>query len=164
MQTISLAYPRVHELPFDARRKRMSTIHRRRQEQVVFVKGSPREVLALCRAIYLNGEICPLDAALRAEIMAANDDYASRAMRVLALAQRTLPDQTGSYSVERIEQDLTFLGLMAMMDPPRPEVAEAMQAFRQASVRLVMITGDYGLTANHWLAVSGWSRNRTRLL
>ena len=125
----------------------MSTIHRRHREQVAFVKGSPREVLALCRSIYLNGEIHPLDAALRAEIMAANDDYASRAMRVLALAQRTLPDQTGSYSVERIEQDLTFLGLMAMMDPPRPEVEEAMQAFRQASVRMVMITGDYGLTA-----------------
>ena len=146
-QAISLAYPRVHELPFDARRKRMSTIHRRRKEQVVFIKGSPREVLALCKSIFLNGEIRPLDAALRSEIMAANDDYASRAMRVLALAQRTLPDQTGSYSVERIEQDLTFLGLMAMMDPPRPEVAEAMQAFRKASVRMVMITGDYGLTA-----------------
>jgi P-type Ca2+ transporter type 2C len=146
-QTTSLAYPRVHELPFDARRKRMSTVHRHHREQIAFVKGSPREVLALCRSIYLNGMIHPLDAAMRAEIMAANDDYASRAMRVLALAQRALPDQTGSYSVERIEQDLTFLGLMAMMDPPRPEVEEAMQVFRQASVRMVMITGDYGLTA-----------------
>ena len=144
---ISVAHPRVHEIPFDARRKRMSTIHRWHREQIAFIKGSPREVLALCKSIFLNDEIRPLDAALRAEIMAANDDYASRAMRVLALAQRTIPDQIGSYSVERIEQDLTFLGLMAMMDPPRPEVAEAMQAFRQASVRMVMITGDYGLTA-----------------
>jgi magnesium-transporting ATPase (P-type) len=146
-RTISVAYPRVHELPFDARRKRMSTLHRRHREQIAFIKGSPREVLGLCKSIFLNGEVRPLDAALRAEIMAVNDDYASRAMRVLALAQRTLPDQIGSYSVERIEQDLTFLGLMAMMDPPRPEVAEAMQVFRQASVRMVMITGDYGLTA-----------------
>ncbi len=146
-QKIPLEFPRVHELPFDARRKRMSTIHRSHSEQVAYVKGSPREVLALCKSIYLKGEIHLLDAALRAEIMAANDDYASRAMRVLALAQRTLPDQTGSYSVERIERDLTFLGLMAMMDPPRPEVEAAMQAFRQASVRMVMITGDYGLTA-----------------
>lgn len=146
-QSISISYPRIHELPFDARRKRMSTIHRLHQEQIVFIKGSPREVLALCKHIFLKGEVHPLDAAVRAEILAANDDYASRAMRVLALAQRTLPDQTGSYSVERIEQDLTFLGLTAMMDPPRPEVAEAMQAFRQASVRMVMITGDYGLTA-----------------
>jgi Ca2+-transporting ATPase len=144
---ITGAYPRIHELPFDARRKRMSTIHRRQKEQVAFIKGSPREVLALCSSILLNGEVHLLDAALRAKILAANDEYASRAMRVLALASRTLPDQTGSYSVERIEQDLTFIGLMAMMDPPRPEVAEAMQAFRQASIRMVMITGDYGLTA-----------------
>jgi len=146
-ESISKSLPRIHELPFDARRKRMGTIHRRRHDQIAFIKGSPREVLALCRTILLDGEVQPLDARLRAEILAANDDYAGRAMRVLALAQRPLPEQTGSYSVERIEQDLTFLGLMAMMDPPRPEVAEAMKAFRQASIRMVMITGDYGLTA-----------------
>jgi magnesium-transporting ATPase (P-type) len=140
-------FPRIHELPFDARRKRMSTIHRDLSGQVAFVKGAPREVLQLCTSILLHGEICPLDETLRAEILAANDDYARGALRVLALARRDLPPRSGSYSVEGVERELTFLGLMAMMDPPRPEVEQAVQTLRQAGINLVMITGDYGLTA-----------------
>ncbi len=147
--------PRIHELPFEARRKRMSTIHRQRTfatdhqpaQQVVFVKGAPREVITLCSHILIGDESVPLTGRLRAEVLEANDHYAGRALRVLALARRELPDTVGSYSVERIEQGLTLLGLMAMMDPPRPEVAEAVRTCRQAGIRIVMITGDYGLTA-----------------
>src|SRR6266545_5793507 len=69
------------------------------------------------------------------------------ALRVLALARRELPPRSGAYTSENIECDLTFLGLMAMMDPPRPEVEKAIQTCRQAKIRIVMITGDYGLTA-----------------
>jgi Ca2+-transporting ATPase len=143
------SWPRIHELPFDARRKRMSTIHRGPNQtgQVAFVKGAPREVIALCTHVLIDGQAVPLDARIRAEVLEANDEYASRALRVLALARRELSDRTGSYSVERIEQGLTLLGLMAMMDPPRPEVAEAVKICRQAGIRIVMITGDYGLTA-----------------
>jgi magnesium-transporting ATPase (P-type) len=137
-------YPRIHELPFDARRKRMSTIHLGNK---VFVKGAPQEVLQLCNRILIAGEERSLDPPLRAEILAANDGYARRALRVLALAQRVMPAGARDYRVESVEHDLTFLGLMAMLDPPRPEVARAMQVFRQAGVRMVMITGDYGLTA-----------------
>jgi P-type Ca2+ transporter type 2C len=140
-------YPRVHELPFDARRKRMSTIHRNDQGETVFVKGAPKEVLQLCTHILLGGEVRPLDNTLRAEVMAANDEYARNALRVLALARRNLPPRSGAYVTERVEQGLTFLGLAAMMDPPRPDVAEAIAACRQAGIRMVMITGDYGLTA-----------------
>ena len=149
--------PRVHELPFDARRKRMSTIHRDRRGQVVWVKGAPKEVLQLCTHILVHDQKIPLDDATRAEIMVANDDYARKALRVLALAGREIPprdlDENGwssgeaAYTAERIEQDLTFLGLLAMMDPPRPEVAAAVRACRSAGIRMVMITGDYGLTA-----------------
>jgi magnesium-transporting ATPase (P-type) len=89
----------------------------------------------------------PLDNAMRAEIMAANDDYARSALRVLALARRELPPRSGAYAPEKVEQGLTFLGLAAMMDPPRPDVAAAVKACRQAGIRMVMITGDYGLTA-----------------
>jgi magnesium-transporting ATPase (P-type) len=151
---LSQTWPRIHELPFDARRKRMATIHRRAGGEVAFVKGAPKEVLALCTRLLTHGEVRPLDAALRAEIMAANDDYARGALRVLALARRDLPrrsagdERTGAlYTPERVEQGLTFLGLAAMMDPPRPEVAAAVKTFREAGIRLVMITGDYGLTA-----------------
>jgi magnesium-transporting ATPase (P-type) len=144
---ISRALPRAHELPFDASRKRMTTIHWDADEQIAFVKGAPKEVLQLCRTVFVNGEERPLDNALRAQILSANDDYARGALRVLALARRKLSQRSGPYRMEDIECDLTFLGLAAMADPPRPEVAEAVQAFHKAGIRMVMITGDYGLTA-----------------
>ena len=139
--------PRVHELPFDARRKRMSTLHRSGQGVVAYVKGAPREIVQLCTSILRQGEIVPLDEQARSLILAANDDYARRALRVLALARRSHPPQAGGYSPESVERELTFLGLVAMMDPPRPEVAEAIRCCREAGIRWAMITGDYGLTA-----------------
>lgn len=142
-----MTYPRIHEMPFDARRKRMSTIHRHEQGEMAFVKGAPKEVLQLCSHILWAGEIRPLDEATRAEIMRANDGYARNALRVLALAFRNLPPREGPYQSQLIEKDLVFLGLAGMMDPPRPEVAEAVNTCRGAGIRIVMITGDYGLTA-----------------
>jgi P-type Ca2+ transporter type 2C len=145
--SLALIYPRIHEIPFDARRKRMTTIHRMADREVAFVKGAPREILQLCTSILLDGKPQPLDDSLRAEILAANDEYARAALRVLALARRELPLRSGPYTIENVECDLTFLGLMAMMDPPRPEVEKAIQVCRQAGIRITMITGDYGLTA-----------------
>jgi Ca2+-transporting ATPase len=143
--------PRIHELPFDARRKRMSTIHAWGDEETAFVKGAPREVLHLCTHIRIQGEDRPLDQELRTRILAANDGYARNALRVLALAYRRLPLRSSAgadYSSEMVERSLVFLGLAAMMDPPRPEVADAIERCKKAGVRLVMITGDYGLTAD----------------
>ncbi|HEX6033744.1 MAG TPA: cation-transporting P-type ATPase, partial [Anaerolineales bacterium] len=145
--------PRVRELPFDSRRKRMSTIHKEKDSQMVYVKGAPKEVLALCTHVRQNGQVLPMDNSLGARIMSANDDYARNGLRVLAVAYRQLPDVSHSgsapmeYTPEAIECDLTFLGLMAMMDPPRPEVDEAVQKCHSAGIRIIMITGDYGLTA-----------------
>ncbi|MCI0645718.1 MAG: cation-transporting P-type ATPase [Chloroflexi bacterium] len=146
-QALSLAYPRIHELPFDARRKRMSTIHRNEGGEVAFLKGAPKEVLRLCTSILQNGQVRPLDEATRADIMAVNDNYARNALRVLALAYRELPPRTNAYTLEGVERELIFLGLVGMADPPRPEVATAVEECRQAGIRIVMITGDYGLTA-----------------
>jgi P-type Ca2+ transporter type 2C len=148
-QAIRREYPRIHELPFDAKRKRMATIHRREGHEIAFVKGAPREVLQLCTHISLNGEVIELNPALRAEIMAANDDYARNALRVLAVAFRVLPTRSGraAFTPESVERNLTFLGLAAMMDPPRVDVADAIKKFHEAGIRLAMITGDYGLTA-----------------
>ncbi len=158
--------PRVRELPFDSRRKRMSTIHwpaggamqagdaaplTARPSPLVYVKGAPKEVLALCTHLRLNGEDCPLDEAWRARIVAANDEYARAGLRVLAVAERALCDAPrdglSRYTPESLERDLTFLGLQAMMDPPRHEVAEAVAKCHRAGMRVIMITGDYGLTA-----------------
>lgn len=151
-QNLNLVYPRIHENPFDARRKRMSTVHQDSNQEngrsyVAFIKGAPREVLQLCTEILIDGAVQPLTDEWRGRILAANDDYARNALRVLAFARRPLPTRRGSLTPERVENNLTFLGLMAMMDPPRPEVAEAVDTCRQAGIRMVMITGDYGLTA-----------------
>jgi P-type Ca2+ transporter type 2C len=145
--TLNRVIPRIHELPFDARRKRMTTIHRELNQEMAFVKGAPREVLQLCTEIFINGEAVPLTNDLRAEILNVNDDYARGALRVLALARRDLPPRSGAYTSENIERELTFMGLMAMMDPPRPQVEKAIKTCRLANIRIVMITGDYGLTA-----------------
>ncbi len=146
-QELAQIYPRIHEIPFDARRKRMTTIHREKEREIAFTKGAPREVLQLCSHIQINRAIVELDNELRAEIMAANDGFARKALRVLAIARRTLPPRSNPYNAETIESELVFLGLMAMMDPPRPEVEHAVQICRQAGIRIIMITGDYGLTA-----------------
>ena len=142
------AYPRIHEIPFEARRKRMSTIHRNEVGTTAFVKGAPREMVGLCSSIQIDGQVVPFEEGVRREILRVHDEYARGALRVLALARRDLPPRTpGGFTAERVEQDLTFLGLVGMMDPARPEVAGAIERFRSAGVRLIMITGDYGLTA-----------------
>jgi len=178
LEEISLQAPRLRELPFDSRRKRMSTIHdadavwRLGQESktpddsrrasrtalhaprnmqhgplVVSVKGAPKEVLSLCTRIRQDGKPCPLSETQRAQIIAANDEYARVGLRVLAVAQRVLEDSPPAWTPETIEQDLIFLGLIAMMDPPRAEVAEAVEKCHRAGIRIIMVTGDYGLTA-----------------
>ena len=145
--------PRIRELPFDSRRKRMSTIHEEKDIQLAYVKGAPKEVLSLCTYISMEGQKASLDAQFRAQIVAANDNYARNGLRVLAIAIRELPkvskpgNSKMEYTSEVIEHDLTFLGLVAMMDPPRSEVTEAVRLCHSAGIRIIMITGDYGLTA-----------------
>jgi magnesium-transporting ATPase (P-type) len=147
------AQPRLRELPFESRRKRMSTVHRVSGARRVYCKGAPKEVLALCSRILIGGQDVPLEDAHRAQITEAMDRYARDGLRVLAVSRRELSPVEGrgasstGYTPEEIERDLTFLGLMAMMDPPRPEVAEAVTKCHTAGIRIIMITGDYGLTA-----------------
>ena len=120
--------PRLRELPFDSHRKRMSTIHQNQDTLSIYVKGAPKEVLDLCSNVRKDEQVQPLDTNLRAQIMAANDDYARNGLRVLAIATRNMPDPTTGWKEQSsvtIESDLTFLGLIAMMDPPRAEVADA---------------------------------------
>jgi Ca2+-transporting ATPase len=141
-------YPRWREIPFDSRRKRMSTVHYQAVgERLAFVKGAPKEILELCTQVLFDGTEQVLNAEMRAEIIEVNDEYARRGLRVLAIAERCLPRGLDSYTAEAVETDLVFLGLIAMMDPPRPEVAEAVEKCHHAGIRVVMITGDYGLTA-----------------
>jgi len=162
LETEALRAPRLRELPFESRRKRMSTVHRPAGTPpadapalVAYVKGAPKEMVDLCTSVRLGGQDHPLDDALRAQIISANDEYARHGLRVLAMAMRRLPEGRASHKPEVIERDLTFLGLAAMMDPPRPEVAEAVEKCHRAGIRIIMITGDYGLTAESVARRSG---------
>ena len=139
--------PRVYELPFDSHRKRMSTVHRTAEGHELCAKGAPRELLALCDRVFGEGAELALDDETRSRILAANDQMSRRGLRVLAVARRSLPRELPDRSSDTLEQHLTFLGLVAMMDPPRPEVEAAVRTCHRAGIRTVMITGDYGLTA-----------------
>ena len=150
--------PRLRELPFDSRRKRMTTIHQAPiskdgPKRIALIKGAPKEVMELCETIQINGEILPITPKQRLDIMQANDKYARNGLRVLAIAQRALtpnlnlPIQMSSFTPEIIEINMTFIGLVVMSDPPRLEVADAIEQCHKASIRVIMITGDYGLTA-----------------
>ncbi|MBE0476467.1 MAG: cation-transporting P-type ATPase [Coriobacteriia bacterium] len=138
--------PRASELPFDAVRKRMSTVHAEDGRRIAYVKGAPAEVLGLCSRVLTDSGERPLDERARAEALAANDEMARGGLRVLAMARREVPDRR-RYEAAEVERDLTFLGLAGMMDPPRAEVAETVRRAHSAGIRIIMITGDYGLTA-----------------
>lgn len=153
-----MATPRLRELPFESRRKRMTTIHELEKQiegtkRIAYVKGAPKEVMKLSEFIRVNGEVQAMTEDMRGEIMEANDRYARNGLRVLAVAYRllhredNLPVAMSAYTPEIIEQNLVFVGLVVMADPPRPEVAAAVEECRHAGIRIVMITGDYGLTA-----------------
>jgi magnesium-transporting ATPase (P-type) len=139
--------PRIRELPFDSQRKRMCTIHQIASIRMAYVKGAPKEILGLCSHVRWNKRDRIMDDDLRSQIMAAHDTYARNGLRVLAVALRELQGDGTDYQPEGIERDLTFLGLEAMMDPPRDEVAQAVETCHRAGIRIIMITGDYGLTA-----------------
>ena len=129
------AAPRVGEFPFDSSRKLMTTLHTRNGRTWAYVKGAPQELLARCM----------LDDAARRQVLAANDTMARSALRVLAVAIREI--HSGQIKQDDVESGLTLLGLVGMLDPPRQEVTEAVQACHRAGIRVVMVTGDYALTA-----------------
>ena len=142
----------IAELPFDSRRKRMTVVEltanaEGRFERRAYVKGGIREILDACDSILIGGEIQPITEERINKIMAVNDDYARLGLRVLAAATRVLPDDFQDYLIESVECNLTFLGMVAMQDPPRPDVTAAVKKCHSAGIRIVMITGDYGLTA-----------------
>jgi Ca2+-transporting ATPase len=149
------SHPRRYELPFDSRRKRMAAINRmtgRTQggqpaQVTAFVKGAPREVLGLCTAIWSKDGTRPLTEDDRNAILAQNDAYARQALRVLGFAYRDVGKEQKHYEIEETERDLVFVGLAAMLDPPRTEVEDALDRCRTAGIRVIMITGDYGVTA-----------------
>ncbi len=154
-------YPRVAEVPFDADRKRMSTIHELREVgeddgspfvprdkgYVVCVKGAPDLLLECSTQLLHRKGPLPIDAEDRQQIAAANSHMASQALRVLGVAYRKFDTMPEKITAADLEHDLIFIGLVGMIDPARPEVKPAIAKARGAGIRTVMITGDYKETA-----------------
>jgi Ca2+-transporting ATPase len=141
------AMPRVQEIPFDSDRKRMTTIHQGDGAPLAFVKGAPDVVLDLCTRIRDHGEAMPLNEEKKREVLEQNRDLASHALRVLAVACRPLESVPGNPTPESLEKELTFVGLLGMIDPARPEVIEAVRVASGAGLKSVMVTGDHKETA-----------------
>jgi P-type Ca2+ transporter type 2C len=164
-EKLNRAFPRVQEIPFDSTRKRMTTIHKVLDPQnedfspfkeddpvtdwyVIAVKGAPDVILELCTKYQkLNDIDTPLTEDIRERIRKANDQMASQALRVIAVAFKVVRQIPEELSPEEVEKDLIFAGLIGMIDPPRVEVDEALETARKAGIRTLMITGDYAQTA-----------------
>ncbi|MDP1990905.1 MAG: cation-translocating P-type ATPase [Syntrophales bacterium] len=158
---MSKALPRVAEIPFDSDRKRMTTIHRHDPAAgrastptgfsyppvFAFVKGAPDVILDLCSRVLQDGQAIPLMEDMRREIHERNREMAGNALRVLAVAYRPLDAVPENPAPDKVEMDLTFIGLLGMIDPPRPEVIEAIKVAAGAGLKTVMVTGDYRDTA-----------------
>ncbi len=177
------AFPRVAEVPFDSVRKRMTTVHKvpansaelpnslvpiwdrqtvlanNRPDYVAFTKGAIDGMLHISPQVWVDGQVQQLDDGWRERIMSAHDEMAAKGMRVLGVAMRPWDSPPAKTSEEALEQELIFLGMFGMIDPPRPEVKDAVAQCKAAGIRPVMITGDHPLTARHIAQQIGISDN-----
>jgi Ca2+-transporting ATPase len=139
--------PEIQEFPFDSERKRMSSVRKFGDEIALTVKGSTNGVLSISRYIYKNRKKTSLTEEDEEQIKSVNEKYSNEGLRVLAIARRDLKPQNDDYKVEDVEKDVTFLGLVAMIDPAKEGVKEAVKDAFDAGIRIIMITGDHAITA-----------------
>jgi Ca2+-transporting ATPase len=138
-------YPTISEFSFDAIRKRMSTIHKGPHGTWAFVKGAPDLMLKKCTHVFEGGRIHKLTNEKRKELLRINEELASHALRILGLAFKELKDS--KQSIDEVEKNLVFVGLAGMIDPPRPEVRDALKTCENAGIKVSMVTGDHRITA-----------------
>ncbi|MBU1018339.1 HAD-IC family P-type ATPase [Patescibacteria group bacterium] len=137
-------WKRQLELPFDSNRKMMSIVTKNKQDTLLLTKGAVEEILKKCAQIKIDGKIVKLEPKHIKAIKQSNNKMAKSALRVLAFAYKPIKPE---YDKKNLEEKLVFLGMMGMIDPPRPEVAEAVAKTHQAGIKTYIITGDYGPTA-----------------
>ena len=140
--------PRIGEIPFDSMRKMMTTVHKDEAGSIIqFTKGAPDEILMRCTSILEGGVALPMTEEKKAAVLAANKAMADKALRVLAVAKKSLSAAPAVYESEAVEKDMCFIGLVGMIDPVRPEVKPAIEKCLSAGIRPIMITGDHRDTA-----------------
>lgn len=145
--TLDEIAPRIDEIPFDSERKLMSTINQINSVYRAITKGAPDVLLERCDRIQINGEIKTLTKKEKNKIVEANKAMASKALRVLAVAIKDMEAVAQNSTSNNIEREMVFVGLVGMIDPPRPEAKEAVRVCIEAGIRPVMITGDHRDTA-----------------
>ncbi|MFX0135591.1 MAG: cation-translocating P-type ATPase, partial [Candidatus Hodarchaeota archaeon] len=144
-EELELSYPRVAEVPFDSKRKAMSTIHSANGKRYAYVKGAPEQIVKKSTKISVNGQIIDFNQENKQKVLGINSEMASEALRVLGYAYKQV-EKKEEYD-ETVESDLIFLGLTGMIDPPRQEVKEALVKVKRAGMDTKMITGDNPQTA-----------------
>lgn len=145
---IGAAYPRKAELPFSSERKVMTVVNSSPNGSLIAsMKGAMEMVIKSCTHVFDNGMSVLLSDERRKRIIEINDEMASNGLRVLAIADRDLPSNTSFSDKSNVEKGFVFLGLIGMIDPPRPEAMEAIRVARDVGIKTIMITGDHKLTA-----------------
>jgi magnesium-transporting ATPase (P-type) len=158
LETLQQRLPRLREVPFDSRRRMMTVVldwqtpdlsnfWQNQSPYLSFTKGAPVEVAQRCRYVLHDEHLHEMTTAEHAQVIAMNDQLAGQGYRVLGIAARQGNTELLQQDVYTLEGELTFIGLVAMIDPPRPEVSEAIALCHQAGIAVTMVTGDYGLTA-----------------
>lgn len=140
-------FPRVAEIPFDSDRKLMTTVHEENGNYVVYTKGGVDELLANCSSYILEGDIKTDLEEYKEIIRRYNMEMAQNALRVLAMAYKVLDHKPTAEEIKELESNLTYIGMVGMIDPPRLEVKDAVQECKEAGIKTVMITGDHKITA-----------------
>ena len=140
-------YPRVKEIPFDSDRKLMTTVHEANGKYIVYTKGGVDELLARCTKYIINGELKENLEEFKPQIRKVNNEMASAALRVLAMAYKELDHKPSDEEMKNMESDLIYIGMVGMIDPPRLEVKDAVATCKKAGIKTVMITGDHKITA-----------------
>ena len=139
--------PRVEEIPFDSERKLMSTVNNTNQGLFVYTKGGVDEILSKCSKIYLDNQEMALSAENINYIKQVNEEMAKGALRVLAMAYKRVDKVPTRNEMNNLESELVYIGMVGMIDPARPEAKEAVEKFKTAGIKPVMITGDHKVTA-----------------
>jgi magnesium-transporting ATPase (P-type) len=146
VQALLTQKPIIHIVPFDSKRKRMTTIHKNGDKLFAYTKGAPRSILSICDRIVVDDEIESLAGEHLSSVESRIREFANESLRIIAVAYKELP-KNGAFKAKNVERNMILVGLAAMKDPPRPEVKEAVKHAKQAGIKIVIITGDYGPTA-----------------
>ena len=146
-EQLEAGQPRVDEVPFDSKRKLMTTVHVLENRYRVYTKGAVEELLKISDSILLNGKVVKLEQQHRDAILKINEEMARDALRVLGMAYKDVQDLSRGSGEQAYENGLTFIGMMGMIDPPRSEAKQAVDLCKRAGIKPVMITGDHSVTA-----------------